>query len=216
MPGFLYHLACSERVLQEFPSLQSKEARTAFLLGNIIPDLTKNKDESHFRHIHTSGWKTPNLTVAKRKILSRPTPLLLGCYCHLFLDHYFITTHLAQRSVLAFGGRVIDFAHDRIYDADVFLSDRGLYGSYSAGNALLVKENLLPKGFMSLPDKPPLTGMAVFDDRKDVSWHERIKKYLSMLDDDDMEIDIFTPEELRDVALVGALHFMDDIRYLRN
>lgn len=65
MPGFLYHFACSEYVLQNRSDLQNEVDRNAFLLGNVIPDLAKDKDISHFRNVHTNGWKTPNLTVAK-------------------------------------------------------------------------------------------------------------------------------------------------------
>ena len=65
MPGFLYHFDCSDYVLQNRSALQNEVDRDAFLLGNGIPDLAKDKDISHFRNVHTNGWKTPNLTVAK-------------------------------------------------------------------------------------------------------------------------------------------------------
>lgn len=213
MPGFLYHFACSEYVLQNRLDLQSEANRKAFLLGNVIPDLAANKDASHFRHVHASGWKTPNLTVARQTLLNNPSPLLLGCYCHLFLDHYFITNHLAHRFFLVYDHRVIDFEHDRVCNVDVFLSTHGLYGAYDNGNALLVNEGLLPDRFLDLPVDPPLTGLDVFDERSDKNWHSQVERYLSSQPSG--HANAFTPEELRDITLKGAKLFLNDIHSLQ-
>ena len=213
MPGFLYHFACSEYVLQNRLDLQSEANRKAFLLGNVIPDLAIDKDASHFRHVHVSGWKTLSLTAARQTLLANPNPLLLGCYCHLFLDHYFITNHLAHRFFLVYDHRVIDFEHDRVCNVDTFLSINGLYGAYDNGNALLVDEGLLPDRFLELPVDPPFTGISVFDERSDKNWHAQVERYLSSSPNGNANA--FTPEELRDITLKGAKLFLNDIHSLQ-
>ena len=209
MPGFLYHFACSEYVLQNRSDLQNEVDRDAFLLGNVIPDLAKDKDISHFRNVHVNGWKTPNLTVARQRLLAEPNPLRLGCYCHLFLDHFFITKHLAKRCALVFDGRVIEFPRDRVYDVKVFLSERGLYGSYDAGNAILINQCLLPEDYLELPANPPLTGIDEFDNRSDKNWHTQVNRYLENIANE--STNVFTPTELKDITMDGARAFLNDI-----
>lgn len=213
MPGFLYHFACSEYILKNRLDLQDSANREAFLLGSLIPDLARDKEQSHFRQLHASGWEVPDLNQAKRLLFSRLSPLLLGCYCHIFLDHYFITTHLSKRYILVFNGRVIDFYHDRIYESNVFLSSKGLYGAYSAGNALLVKDNLLPDNFLDLPEKVPFTGVPVFDDRNKRNWRQEVKHYLSSPKQGNF--DTFTPKELEEITLKGAELFLNEIEKLQ-
>lgn len=213
MPGFLFHFACSEYVLKNRLDLQTEANRTAFLLGNVIPDLTKDKDTSHYRNIRISGWKTPNLTLAKKQLLASPTPLLLGCYCHLYLDHYFISYHLAKRYMLVFSNRVLDFRHDRIYDVNHFLSRKGLYGAYDCGNSLLISEGLLPDGYLNLPAVPPLTGLNNFDNRSEKNWHDQVENYLSSVPSRRSEV--FMPEELRDITLTAGQLFLNEIASLQ-
>jgi len=214
MPGFLYHFACSEFVLRNRPDLRDGENRTAFLLGNVIPDLAKDKNASHYRSIRASGWKIPNLTRARQQLLANPNPLLLGCYCHLYLDCYFISHHLAGRYLLLFSNRVADFRHDRIYDADYFLSRRGLYGAYDIGNSLLLDEGLLPEALLDLPANPPLTGIAVFDNRSDKNWRAQVQHYLESMPPD-RSSEVFTPEELRDITLTAGANFLKEIEPLQ-
>ena len=163
MPGFLYHFACSEYILKNRLDLQDSANREAFLLGSLIPDLARDKEQSHFRQLHASGWEVPDLNQAKRLLFSRLSPLLLG--------------------------------------------------AYSAGNALLVKDNLLPDNFLDLPEKVPFTGVPVFDDRNKRNWREEAKHYLSSPKQGDF--DTFTPKELEEITLKGAELFLNEIEKLQ-
>ena len=215
MPGFLYHLAFSELVLREHPELNTGTKRTDFLVGSVIPDLTTDKDISHYRTVRISGWLIPSISQLKHELPNELTPLLLGGYGHLWLDYYFITNYLAKNCYLTFGERVINFDLDRIWDADYFLSIRGLYGVYDKGNRLLAEQHLLPEDMFNLPDPPPLTGFAPFDQRSDKSWKKAVQKYLESEANSDTP-DVMSPKLLIDAVVTGAERFSKEIRYLQH
>jgi hypothetical protein len=125
------------------------------------------------------------------------------------LDHFFITKHLAKRCALVFDGRVIEFPRDRVYDVKVFLSERGLYGSYDAGNAVLINQCLLPKDYLKLTADPPPTGLEELDNRSEKNWHTQVDRYLKNITNE--STNVFTPTELKDITMDGARAFLNDI-----
>lgn len=214
MPGFLYHLAFSELVLREHPELNTGTKRTDFLVGSVIPDLTIDKDISHFRTVRTSGWLAPSISQLKHDLPDKLTPILLGAYGHLWLDYHFITNYLAKNCYLTFGDRVINFYLDKIWDANDFLSIKGLYGAYDRGNVLLAQQGLLPKDMFDLPDPPPLTGFAPFDQRSEKSWKSVVQIYLESKHDE-KSLDVIPPELLVEAVTTGAERFSKEIRYFQ-
>ena len=216
MPGFLHHLALSEQVLRERPDIQDVGA-TDFLLGCLIPDLAVNRDDSHYRGVlHVGGWKVPGLSLAKRDLLNKPDTLLLGCYCHLWFDHYFVMYHLAKQFICtsdAGNEHVIDARNGKLWSLSDFLSPKGLYGAYDCGNRLLIDDHLMPEDFWNLPKDAPKTGLNNFDKRITDNWMDIAEPYLSVKDPEDNGI--YTPEELETILMMAKDYFLKEIRYIK-
>ncbi len=216
MPGFLYHLALSEQVLRERPDIQDVGA-TDFLLGCLIPDLAVDRDDSHYRgNLHVGGWKVPCLSLAKRDLLDKPDTLLLGCYCHLWFDYYFVMHHLAKQFICTSdtgNEHVIDTRNSKVWSLSDFLSPKGLYGAYDRGNRLLIDDHLMPEDFWNLPKNAPKTGLSNFDKRITDNWMDIAEPYLKVKDHEDSGI--YAPEELETILMMAKDYFLKEIRYIK-
>ncbi|MBR3180879.1 zinc dependent phospholipase C family protein [Candidatus Saccharibacteria bacterium] len=205
MPGFICHLACANTVWKERKDLDY----TKFVLGNITPDLAKDKQKSHFRVPNGNGWYIPNILEVEKTLL-KPDSSFLGMYCHLFLDYFFISNYLSRRYRFHPESNIVEnLETGEIWDGNVFLSPKGLYGSYSDTNQALLDDGFLPDEVFKLPDSIPKTNLSIFDDRNDSNWLEDTKKYLLPPKEDCIKV--FSLEEYEDLITRGANLFLDKI-----
>ena len=188
MPGFLYHLACAEIVFGfAFTGWPSEKAGgyREFLIGNLMPDLVLDKDQSHYRlRDEESGWLVPDLDRARVEFGQKMyiNPYVTGAYCHLVLDQVLIMEVIGRKYKLS-GDRVISRDDHRTWRLDEFLSKKhGIYGDYSAGNTRLILDKLTPEmsEIFTLPrrlDDELFSDFGWQPSGKD--WRAEIEAYLS-------------------------------------
>lgn len=177
MPGTLLHLVFAEEVYQQLFSIQ----KFYFMCGNLIPDETINKHLSHYRvPFNNTGFFIPMLEKAAIDLLTTPTSLTLGMYCHLYLDHYFIKNFLSTEFICdSKNNQVINTKNNKIWTTSEFFSRNGFYSAYSEINQLLIKNNIIDLSTVdSLPAKLPQTGISIFDNRREKNWKEELYEYL--------------------------------------
>lgn len=178
MPGLIHHLTCAKLVLRNMNEQNWNE--TEFYMGNLIPDMGKDKSKSHYRREPFNGWDVPDLALVKADCLYKDNALLMGVYCHLYLDYFYTHFYLGKKYRLE-GDKVIQCKNNVCCcDVKYFRSENGIYGDYSATNERLIRSGLAPwKEINELSAKLPLTGVAALDDRKELGWKEEFFGYLS-------------------------------------
>ncbi len=179
------------------------------MLGNLIPDLAKDKNLSHYRYVGRGGWGTPDLKEAKQD-LWKNDPAKLGAYCHLLLDYHFFANYLGSKYRLSDDGtKVLSNNGSQNWPVKVFLSNDGLYGCYSHFNPNLVADSFIPKQIFNLSEKAPLIGLERFDERSGRNWRTEIAKYLS--DPALNAPELFTYTELKTMIEEGAKLFLHEL-----
>lgn len=211
MPGLLHHIYFADKVYantsQELVKRGYYDCETedgivlkddllvdyrAFLMGNIIPDLGKEKMASHFKVDSKidRNFKVPDLPWARVQIQkiqgnteSREVGVLLGTYAHLFLDRYFIETYLIPSFEWNFErDRVVNPRNSLEWSVSNFFKKcNGLYQGYDEINEKFVMNRLLVKiPVDELPAELPMVGYAGFDKRKeDRAWKKDYHSYLA-------------------------------------
>lgn len=221
MPGIFYHIACANLIRKSVPELDTPD----FFLGNFIPDLAVDKNISHYRYITRDGWLCPNLALAEadfdlyinsfKDLFDLSTseehinkPLLLGIFCHLFLDDFFIK-YCLSRKFFASNTFICRKKDGRCWTYDQFLSKQGLYGAYSGSNLLLIRDGYIPSAeIFSLPDNPPLSGIPAEDQRSSIIWKKEIEKYLG--DPTPYSDNFFSYDELQTTTITAAAKIKDN------
>lgn len=93
MPGFILHLTAAQILLKRLPHHPDFPYEISsvndFLIGNLLPDTTKQKDASHFRNpaYYEKMMVFPDLTRFLQKysfLLSDSS--VLGYYFHLYIE----------------------------------------------------------------------------------------------------------------------------------
>lgn len=180
MPGFLQHLACAERVWERY---RHHLDYTKFMSGNIIPDLTEDKGVSHYRIPSDSGWRVPDMSIVERELL-KPDSMRLGLYSHLAFDYFFFMEYLGKRFTYRGDSlTVTDRITGLVYPRDFFLSNHGLYGSYTLSNPGLIRDGYISKNVFTLPEYPPRTHIRRFDDRTRRNWLDEVRQHLREVDE---------------------------------
>ena len=92
MPGFILHLTAAQILLKRLPHHPDFPYEISsvndFLIGNLLPDTTKQKDASHFRNpaYYEKMMVFPDLTRFLQKYSSLlANPSVLGYYFHLYI-----------------------------------------------------------------------------------------------------------------------------------
>lgn len=95
MPGFLMHLVEGEMILKQLHGKrQLSDSDRLFLLGCILPDVTENKDWTHFRPAWQKNLitKYPDMEFVLQKYSSVAlSPIDFGILAHLHLDAGYVT-----------------------------------------------------------------------------------------------------------------------------
>ncbi|MBQ9029724.1 hypothetical protein IJ114_03085 [Candidatus Saccharibacteria bacterium] len=196
MPGVLHHyffatevFRQTEQVLQqktapEGPIFSSKALnREDFFLGNVLPDLAKDKELTHFKDDSwiAVGFRVPNLREAKKELaLASNQSLAYGAFAHLFLDQKFIEFFVWPRFEFRWDeDRITCKRTGKVYSVSEFFSPNGLYFGYSELNGAILDKGLIDCKYVhSLPDWPKQLGIERFDTWREESWREELNRYL--------------------------------------
>lgn len=101
MPGYIQHLYFANLICEE---LEIKE-KLDFFSGNIIPDLTRNKQNTHFykigklSYVPQIDFYVPNINIFTNKFLDFNNMVNLGIYTHLFLDYNYLSNFLCKKFI---------------------------------------------------------------------------------------------------------------------
>lgn len=187
MPSIMYHLTFAEEVLKNIQEKcrNVKLDKFDFLSGNLVPDLALDKKSSHYRMPASfQGFQVPNLKQARTELYDIDNSILLGMYCHLYLDYHFIETYLIpefiwdEKQML-----VINPRNKKSWPVEKFFAkpSKGgiLYNGYTEINHKLISDGHIKMDTISLlPTILPASGLTVFDTRREKTWREELDNYL--------------------------------------
>lgn len=181
MPSMLCHLMFAEKIYRKLtPSVSLN--RIDFLSGNVLPDLSIDKNSSHFQ-IHTPivCLSIPNIKKVKKVLFTLDDSLKFGMFCHLYLDYYFIKNFLIPNFIWDIDDMlVINPNNNYKWSTHDFFSNNGLYGAYTEINHLILRDGYISKELLdSIPSILPKTGIPGFDIRYAKTWREELDAYLS-------------------------------------
>lgn len=162
MPGFILHLTAAQMLRKQLPAhpdfSYSISSVNDFLIGNLLPDATKQKEISHFRDpvYREKMMLFPDLTrfTAKYQSLLSDSSVL-GYYFHLYIDRRFFKDFIPQ--IVAFydgDGKITDI-RDEIATVYIkksqtsipfsrYLTKEYYYGDYTKMNTYLVNRYQIP------------------------------------------------------------------------
>ena len=179
MPGTLLHLGFAEEVYHHLPN---QEHHLEFLSGNLIPDETADKRQSHYRTSYgITGFFVPDLEKAEKDLLVENNYLKLGMFCHLYLDYHFITDFLVPEFVWDYDYmKICNPRNDKTWTFNEFFSKRGFYSAYSELNYLLIDNGIVDMDIVNMiPSTLPKTGIHKFDVRREKSWKRELGDFLA-------------------------------------
>ena len=162
MPGFILHLTAAQMLrshLHEYPDFPYPiQSVNDFLIGNLLPDATDQKELSHFRNpvYRDKMMVFPDLTRFLQKysfLLSDSS--VLGYYFHLYIDRKFFKDFIPQ--VVEFydkNGQITDI-RDEVASVYIqksqtsipfskYLTEEYYYGDYTRMNTYLVNQYKIP------------------------------------------------------------------------
>ena len=162
MPGFILHLTAAQMLrshLHKYPDFPYPiQSVNDFLIGNLLPDATDQKEVSHFRNpvYRDKMMVFPDLTRFLQKysfLLSDSS--VLGYYFHLYIDRKFFKDFIPQ--VVEFydkNGQITDI-RDEVATVYIqksqtsipfskYLTEEYYYGDYTRMNTYLVNQYKIP------------------------------------------------------------------------
>lgn len=198
MPGILYHSAFAWSVYQKCKNVISID-KMKFLEGNLIPDLSlESKEKTHFQvKSSVDGFYVPDLKQVQVKLFPQTInvvlkdnfnseqsnlyySLILGMYCHLYLDYFFITGYLIPEFIWEEEKDiVINPRNNKVWTVNDFFSSKGMYGSYTEINQLMLRDNHIPLEIIEeIPEILPNTGITIYDNRREKTWKKELQEYM--------------------------------------
>lgn len=188
MPGYILHLTAAKILLNKIPKELSENN---FLLGNLLPDVEKNKVVSHFQNPRNNSkiLRYPDLDdfVKKYRNLLEESSVY-GYYYHLYIDRKFYKEYL-PKLVTYFDayGNVTD---EREYvewvcikatgekiSFEQFYSDQYYYGDFTKMNNYLIENYALPMDLKPDSINPVITEINYSDINKVI---RELNSYLFM------------------------------------
>lgn len=211
MPGYILHLTAAQIFLKQTKKGQelsaNKQDKNNFLIGNLMPDTTKDKARSHFRNpkYHGNMVEYPETEWFLKKykeILSDSS--VLGYLFHLYIDRKFFKEYMPrivefrneQDKLEEIGEKVKDVVLKRTgkrVSKQDFFSERYYYGDYTKMNTYLVNRYQIP--VMLDPDIPNPGIIEVdYEDVKQVL--KKLKGYLEISEDAVENVKVFNVQDL--------------------
>ena len=157
MPGFILHMTAAsllmDQIASDSTSCHSIRSANDFLIGNLIPDATDNKDRTHFRNpVYKEKMMIyPDL----HKFLDKYQHLLiddscLGSFFHLYIDRRFFKDYIPE--VVEFydsAGEITDIKSEVAkvlvrktgvwIPGNEYLTEKYYYGDYTRMNTYLAQ-----------------------------------------------------------------------------
>ena len=162
MPGFILHLTAAQMLrshLHKYPDFPYPiQSVNDFLIGNLLPDATDQKEVSHFRNpvYRDKMMVFPDLTrfTAKYDSLLSDSSVL-GYYFHLYIDRRFFKDFIPE--IVDFydeTGQITDIKEEiaTVYirnfqtyiPFEKYLTEEYYYGDYTRMNTYLVNRYCIP------------------------------------------------------------------------
>ncbi len=187
----------------------SPSLKQEFLVGCVTPDLSIDKDASHFYFGHReSGWRAPDLAEFRATVEAAGgwTPELLGVYTHLAADTLFFREFLARKLP---DGTIQSRDGNTVWeDGDVY-KRASLYKTYKANRAVPCREleDLVQLIWEAEPEKAKLSELTLAGD-----WKNRFLSFV-VPPEEDCLLDPATKEavgQLRSFARRAAEELVAD------
>ncbi len=216
MAGLLLHLSAARKVAKVLENKFEEKETLDFYAGNIIPDEVRGcvKNEGHYRKQYLD---CPLLLVdvqeAKQAYLENPSPLTLGIYLHLYVDHYFLVDLLFKK-VSWKDNSIYHPKEELLWSAKDFAKGY-IQDVYAHTNMYMFdNEKDILDLFNIIPKKLPSTGYEMYDDRKEYCWQETfdsdIKAELK-----ETNFDILEPEETYNtIGYIADKFINEELEYL--
>ncbi len=211
MPGFILHLTAAQMLLKRLPSHPDfpypVSSVNDFLIGNLLPDATKQKESSHFRDpvYREKMMVFPDLTQFTAKYTSLlPNSSVLGYYFHLYIDRRFFKDFIPQ--IVEFydaGGKITDMRDETStvlikksrtsIPFSKYLTEEYYYGDYTKMNTYLVNRYNIPLDLNPNVSNPGITEIQYKDVQQllDLLHH-----FLSVPPEAAQDLKVFPLEEL--------------------
>ena len=211
MPGFILHLTAAQMLLKHLPSHPDFpypiSSVNDFLIGNLLPDATQQKESSHFRDplYREKMMVFPDLTRFTAKYRSLlPDSSALGYYFHLYIDRKFFKDFIPQ--IVEFynaDGEITDM-RDEIATVYIkksrtsipfsrYLTEEYYYGDYTKMNNYLVNRYQIPTTLDPNISNPGIKEVD-YEDVKQVL--KELKTYLKVPEDAVKNVRVFDVEDL--------------------
>ncbi|MBQ4509721.1 MAG: zinc dependent phospholipase C family protein [Clostridia bacterium] len=180
MPGLLLHLSFGKKIYEKIGE-KYKLDKSDFLSGCLIPDLTVDKKDSHYRvPASITKYFVPKMDTVKNELFDLNDSLKLGLYCHLYLDYHFFEHYIFKKYKWENGFVTIPFSGVTMSEDSFFERGKGIYGAYGELNHLLIKDEIITNRDLDIiPELLPNTNIEVFDKRREKSWRAELNEYLS-------------------------------------
>ena len=211
MPGFILHMTAASLLMEQItlPSSCAFSIQSAndFLIGNLIPDATDNKDKTHFRNpvykdkmmIYPDLYKFLN---KYRNLLTDDS--CLGYFFHLYIDRRFFKDYIPE--IVEFydsEGKITDIKSQvsevlvretglRI-PGDEYLTEKYYYGDYTKMNTYLARRFHLNFNLNPVIKNPGIEE-ADYPAAKDVL--ASLKEYMNVPDTAVKNLTVFNVEDL--------------------
>ena len=211
MPGFILHLTAAQMLrshLHEYPDFPYPiQSVNDFLIGNLLPDATDQKELSHFRNpvYRDKMMVFPDLTRFTAKYASLLSDSsVLGYYFHLYIDRRFFKDFIPE---------IVDFYDETEQITDIkeeiatvyirnfqtyipfekYLTEEYYYGDYTKMNTYLVNRYQIPTTLDPNISNPGIKEVD-YEDVKQVL--KELKTYLKVPEDAVKNVRVFDVEDL--------------------
>jgi len=211
MPGFILHLTAAQMLrshLHEYPDFPYPiQSVNDFLIGNLLPDATDQKELSHFRNpvYRDKMMVFPDLTRFTAKYASLLSDSsVLGYYFHLYIDRRFFKDFIPE--IVDFydeTGQITDIKEEiaTVYirnfqtyiPFEKYLTEEYYYGDYTKMNTYLVNRYQIPTTLDSHISNPGIKEVD-YEDVKQVL--KELKTYLKVPEDAVKNVRVFDVEDL--------------------
>lgn len=178
MPGLLLHLTFGKMIYDKIGNDLNLN-KADFLSGCLIPDMTTKKKLSHYRvPASITSYLVPDMDMVAKELLDTRNSLRLGLFCHLFLDYHFFENYIFKNYRWENGVVTIPTSGYSLSEDEFFSRDTGIYQAYGELNSLLLNDGKITyKDLDIIPIALPLTGISIFDERKEKGWREELNEY---------------------------------------
>ena len=211
MPGFILHLTAAQMLrshLHEYPDFPYPiQSVNDFLIGNLLPDATDQKELSHFRNpvYRDKMMVFPDLTRFTAKYASLLSDSsVLGYYFHLYIDRRFFKDFIPE--IVDFydeTGQITDIKEEiaTVYirnfqtyiPFEKYLTEEYYYGDYTKMNTYLVNRYQIPTTLDPNISNPGIKEVD-YEDVKQVL--KELKTYLKVPEDAVKNVRVFDVEDL--------------------